>query len=208
MRPAFSTIEIDTEKNFLRWDFLQKNLLIMCCVILMPYMLAIQIIVISLPVWSTTQKRVIIKLKFEEIGEYYRVSSAGPVRPEYYRKETPLWERAQSNHSVTGTPDAISGQSGIADRNIPPNTSEHNTLFHPQETGIALRVYAAASGSITPLDGNYYIQFFRGGATCPRWLMRSCMPFTWKWRGWKVKAWYAGTETRSAELTLLDFPHG
>ena len=60
------------------------------------------------------KKRVIIKLKFEEVGEYYRVSSAGPVRPEYYRKETPLWERAQSNHSITGTPDAISGQSGVA----------------------------------------------------------------------------------------------
>ena len=113
-------------------------------------------------VFDKPKKRVIIKLKFEEVGEYYRVSSAGPVRPEYYRKETPLWERAQSNHSVTGTPDAISGQSGVDGRSILPNSSESNTLFQSQETGITSQVYATATGSISSQNGNYYIQLFRG----------------------------------------------
>ena len=113
-------------------------------------------------VFDKPKKRVIIKLKFEEVGEYYRISSAGPVRPEYYRKETPLWERAQSNHSVIGTPDAISGQSGVDGRSILPNSSESNTLFQPQETGIASQVYATATGSISSQNDNYYIQLFRG----------------------------------------------
>ena len=58
--------------------------------------------------------------------------------------------------------DVLQGMSILNEINISSNGSERNTLFHPQETGIASRVYTAASGSITPLDGNYYIQLFRG----------------------------------------------
>jgi len=42
------------------------------------------------------------------------------------------------------------------------NDGTGQILFQPQETGIASQVYATASGSITPRDGSYYIQLFRG----------------------------------------------
>ena len=54
-----------------------------------------------------------VRLEFAEKGDFYQVATAGPLRPQYYNKKRPLWERAQSNHSPKGTPDAISGQSGM-----------------------------------------------------------------------------------------------
>lgn len=105
-------------------------------------------------VFDKPKKRVIIKLKFEEVGEYYRISSAGPVRPEYYRKETPLWERAQSNHSVIGTPDAISGQSGVDGRSILPNSSESNTLFQTAYHGTPHRFDEFSLEHIGEGEGN------------------------------------------------------
>ena len=60
----------------------------------------------------TPQGRVMVRLEFDAAGDYYSVATAGPVRPQYYNKKSPLWERAQSSHSASGTPDAISGQSG------------------------------------------------------------------------------------------------
>ena len=60
----------------------------------------------------TPQGRVMVRLEFAAEGDFYTVATAGPMRPEYYQKKTPLWERAQSSHSASGTPDAISGQSG------------------------------------------------------------------------------------------------
>ena len=59
------------------------------------------------------QGRVMVRLEFAEKGDFYQVATAGPLRPQYYNKKRPLWERAQSNHSPKGTPDAISGQSGM-----------------------------------------------------------------------------------------------
>lgn len=61
----------------------------------------------------TPQGRVMVRLEFAEKGDFYQVATAGPLRPQYYNKKRPLWERAQSNHSPKGTPDAISGQSGM-----------------------------------------------------------------------------------------------
>ena len=60
----------------------------------------------------TPQGRVMVRLEFDAAGDYYSIATAGPVRPQYYHKKSPLWERAQSSHSASGTPDAISGQSG------------------------------------------------------------------------------------------------
>ncbi len=39
------------------------------------------------------------------------------------QKRTPLWEGAQSNHSTSGTPDAVSGQSGVR-KNVDASSSE------------------------------------------------------------------------------------
>ena len=83
-------------------------------------------------------KKVTVKLQFERVGEFYRISNAQFIRAGSYKKRSPLWEkaptshsetepyrayrgqsgeqlweRAQSNHSPKGTPDAISGQSGM-----------------------------------------------------------------------------------------------
>lgn len=75
-----------------------------------------------------TQGRVMIRLEFAESGDFYQVVTAGPVRDSYFNKEKPLWERAPSNHSVTGTPDAISGQSGGSER-IDSTGPDGNPLF-------------------------------------------------------------------------------
>ena len=66
--------------------------------------------------------------------------------------KTPLWERAQSSHSVTKTPDAISGQSGVSE-NINSTDPDGNPLFQG----------ASALGSTTfDASGNYVIRLFRG----------------------------------------------
>lgn len=59
-------------------------------------------------------KRAIIRLQFSTDGHFYRVVTATLIRPDRYKKRTPLWERAQTSHSNTGTPHAISGQSGVS----------------------------------------------------------------------------------------------
>lgn len=60
--------------------------------------------------------RTIVRLEFLPEGDFYRVVTAGPSRPDAYNNKTPLWERAQSNRSLTGTPGAVSGQNGVSGR--------------------------------------------------------------------------------------------
>ena len=79
------------------------------------------------------QGRVMIRLEFAESGDFYQVVTAGPVRPEFYHKKAPLWERAQSSHFVAETPDAISGQSG--NNSIVPLDPDDNPLFQSVRLG-------------------------------------------------------------------------
>lgn len=79
------------------------------------------------------QGRVMIRLEFAESGDFYQVVTAGPVRPEFYHKKAPLWERAQSSHFVAETPDAISGQSG--NNSIVPLGPDDNPLFQSVRLG-------------------------------------------------------------------------
>ena len=58
--------------------------------------------------------RTIVRLEFSPEGDFYRVVTAGPSRQDAYNNKTPLWERAQSDHSLTGTPGAVSGQNGVS----------------------------------------------------------------------------------------------
>ena len=61
----------------------------------------------------TPQGRVMIRLEFAQSGDYYSVATAGTLRKNFYDKKKPLWESANLNHSPEGTPDAVSGQSGV-----------------------------------------------------------------------------------------------
>lgn len=79
------------------------------------------------------QGRVMIRLEFAESGDFYQVVTAGPVRPEFYHKKAPLWERAQSSHFVAETPDAISGQSG--NNSIVALGPDDNPLFQSGRLG-------------------------------------------------------------------------
>lgn len=69
-------------------------------------------------VQPATWKRVVIRLEFDSRGDFYRVITAGPLRDDFYKNKTPLWERAQSFHSENsepmGNPRAFTGQSGVS----------------------------------------------------------------------------------------------
>ncbi|WP_298035112.1 hypothetical protein, partial [uncultured Desulfovibrio sp.] len=69
------------------------------------------------------QGRVMTRLEFAEGGDHYQIVTAGTVRKNYYEKRTPLWESANLNHSTSGTPDAVSGQSGVRE-NVDASSSE------------------------------------------------------------------------------------
>lgn len=58
-------------------------------------------------------KQVVIRLEFDPEGDFYRVKTAMPVRVDAFNEKSPLWERAQSNHSLAGTPGAVSGHSEL-----------------------------------------------------------------------------------------------
>lgn len=58
-------------------------------------------------------KQVVIRLEFDPEGDFYRVKTAMPVRKDTYDRQSPLWERAQTNHSLAGTPGAVSGHSEL-----------------------------------------------------------------------------------------------
>lgn len=60
--------------------------------------------------------RTIVRLEFSPERDFYRVVTAGPSRQDAYNNKTPLWERAQSDHSLTGTPGAVSGQNGVSSK--------------------------------------------------------------------------------------------
>ncbi len=107
----------------------------------------------------TPQGRVMIRLEFAQSGDYYSVATAGPMRPQYYDKKTPLWERAQSNQ-LQESPDAVSGQSGVlhqqqrADRQIIDTSDGGVNLRIADEDGSSPR------GSITPVDEGYLIRLY------------------------------------------------
>lgn len=69
-------------------------------------------------VQPATWKRVVIRLEFDSRGDFYRVITAGPLRDDFYKNKTPLWERAQSFHSENsepmGNPRAFTGQSDVS----------------------------------------------------------------------------------------------
>ena len=87
----------------------------------------------------------------------YRVTTAHPVRNDYFKKKSPLWERAQSDHSASGTPGAVSGQSGVANNvsNAGPNS---NNLFSMQGG----RSIVGGLMTYTPENDSYLITLFHG----------------------------------------------
>lgn len=99
-------------------------------------------------------KKVTIKLTFENIGEYYRVTNGQLIRSDAYQKQTPLWEAAQTIRSTNGTPSAISGQSGV-DQNITSSNAQDKPLFHVK--GAA----STARGSVLPTSEGYLISLFQ-----------------------------------------------
>ncbi len=66
--------------------------------------------------------------------EFYTVNSATFARPEYVADKELLWERAQSNHSTKGTPNAITGQSNSG-KNITDNSDsrKNNSRYRKAE---------------------------------------------------------------------------
>ena len=63
-------------------------------------------------------KKVTVKLQFERVGEFYRISNAQFIRAGSYKKRSPLWEKAPTSsetepYRAYRGPDAISGQSGM-----------------------------------------------------------------------------------------------
>jgi len=75
---------------------------------------------------TSPNRTVIAETRFDENSGQYEITSAYPRRADQYDKKTPLWERAQTSHSLTGAPRAISGQSGVSDANIPPQGNRVN----------------------------------------------------------------------------------
>lgn len=58
----------------------------------------------------------------------YRVTTAHPVRTNYFKNKTPLWEGARLNRSEEPLAH-ISGQSGVSEANIPQTDGDINTLL-------------------------------------------------------------------------------
>ena len=48
--------------------------------------------------------RVMVRLEFEASGDYYSISTAGPIRDTFFKKKTPLWEKAPSSRSENSEP--------------------------------------------------------------------------------------------------------
>jgi hypothetical protein len=59
-----------------------------------------------------------IELRPADDGDFYTVKSAFVSRKDYLKNKSPLWERAQSNQPVSGSPSAVSGQSGDLDESV------------------------------------------------------------------------------------------
>lgn len=51
-------------------------------------------------------KQVVLKLEFSDNGDFYKVKTAGPLRSDFFKGKTPLWEKAQSNRFLPGEGDA------------------------------------------------------------------------------------------------------
>lgn len=64
---------------------------------------------------GTPWKQAVIKLEVAEEDGGYRVKTAGPVRSDFFKNKSPLWERAQSEHSDEGTPRASAGNLATGD---------------------------------------------------------------------------------------------
>ena len=87
----------------------------------------------------------------------YRVTTAHPVRNDYFKKKSPLWERAQSDHSASGTPGAVSGQSGVTN-NVSKAGQNSNGLFSMQGG----RSIIGGLMTYTPETDSYLITLFHG----------------------------------------------
>jgi len=81
-----------------------------------------------------TWKAATVKMEFEPKGNFWRVVSASPVRPDYFvnlegvERKKLLWEGAQSNHRLAATPSAVSGQSSY-EGNISATDEDDNTYL-------------------------------------------------------------------------------
>lgn len=73
-------------------------------------------------------KKITIKLQFERIGEFYRISNAQFIRSGSFKKRTPLWEKAPTSHSEKEPYRAYRGQSGGSER-IDSTGPDGNPLF-------------------------------------------------------------------------------
>ena len=98
--------------------------------------------------------RVIAEFEAQYENGRYRVTTAHPVRKDFYKKKQPLWERAQSNHSTGETPSAISGQSGVA-KSIATSGADSKPLFS-KASPVHVR-----GGMRKMADGRYVVGLFK-----------------------------------------------
>jgi len=65
-----------------------------------------------------------IQLEAAEDGDYYDIKSALVSRADFLKHKKPLWERAQSNQSLSTPPSAVTGQSdslSVSESTLPPD---------------------------------------------------------------------------------------
>lgn len=76
--------------------------------------------------------RVMVRLEFDATGDFYSISTAGPIRDTFFKKKTPLWEKAPSSRSENseplGNPRAFTGQSSISGDSIAQGGEDVNSL--------------------------------------------------------------------------------
>ena len=96
---------------------------------------------------------------------YYSIATAGSMRSEYYNKKTPLWERAKTSHSTKGTPDAISGQSGVLQQStagrINLTSTQQGVNQNPSVNDVLDQAEELHRGGVTSTQGNYIIDLFQ-----------------------------------------------
>lgn len=77
--------------------------------------------------------RVMVRLEFDATGDFYSISTAGPIRDTFFKKKTPLWEKAPSSRSENseplGNPRAFTGQSSISGDSIAQGREDVNSLY-------------------------------------------------------------------------------
>ena len=114
---------------------------------------------------SEKSGRVLVRLEFEQAGDFYRVMTAGPVRKKFYQNKTLLWESTPYNPSEksepVGTPRAVGGQSNVSVKKDSPSSPKVNDNkasitpgeFLPEAQASRLRVRKAAVQSVADALG-------------------------------------------------------